>query len=193
MNMKKNLFCLVAVAFGLSACIVTTPVVTKQPATVVVKQPTPTVTATNTVVQQTKTVYVNATSDLSYNLDLQAVAIAFAEARTLEEFERYLNDYSRQISNLDLNRDGYVDYLRVVEQIHSGTHLIIIQDVYALNAAQDVATIVVENNYYTQIVGNPYFYGNNYIIEPTFVSRPVIYSQWGTNYRVWNSPYSWNH
>ena len=37
MNMKKNLFCLVAVAFGLSACIVTTPVVTKQPATVVVK------------------------------------------------------------------------------------------------------------------------------------------------------------
>ncbi|MBQ7697683.1 MAG: hypothetical protein IJT35_03775 [Paludibacteraceae bacterium] len=190
--MKKNLFCLLAVALGLQACIITAPVTTKQPTTVVVKQPTKTVVS-NTVVTPTKTVYVNATSDLSYDLDLQAVAIAFAEARTLEEFEWYLNDYSRQISNLDLNRDGYVDYLRVVEQIYSGTHLIIIQDVYAYNAYQDVATIVVENNYYTQIVGNPYFYGTNYIIEPTFVSRPVIYSRWGANYKVWSSPYSWNH
>lgn len=190
--MKKNLFCLLAVAIGLQACIITAPVTTKQPSTVVVKQPTKPV-VTNTVVTPTQTVYVNATSDLSYDLDLQAVAIAFAEARTLEEFEWYLNDYSRQISNLDLNRDGYVDYLRVVEHIYSGTHLIIIQDVYAYNAYQDVATIVVENNYYTQIVGNPYFYGTNYIIEPTFVSRPAIYSQWGANYRVWSSPYSWNH
>ncbi len=190
--MKKNLFCLIAVALGFQACIITAPVTTKQPSTVVVKQPTKPV-VTHTVVTPTQTVYVNATSDLSYDLDLQAVAIAFAEARTLEEFEWYLNDYSRQISNLDLNRDGYVDYLRVVEQIYSGTHLIIIQDVYAYNAYQDVATIVVENNYYTQIVGNPYFYGTNYIIEPTFVSRPAIYSQWGANYRVWSSPYSWNH
>ncbi|MBR1922268.1 MAG: hypothetical protein IJ838_00750 [Paludibacteraceae bacterium] len=190
--MKKNLFSLIAVAISLQACIITAPVTTKQPSTVVVKQPTKPV-VTNTVVTPTQTVYVNATSDLSYDLDLQAVAIAFAEARTLEEFEWYLNDYSRQISNLDLNRDGYVDYLRVVEQIYSGTHLIIIQDVYAYNAYQDVATIVVENNYYTQIVGNPYFYGTNYIIEPTFVSRPAIYSQWGANYRVWSSPYSWNH
>ena len=127
--MKKNLFCLLAVAIGLQACIITAPVTTKQPSTVVVKQPTKPVVTTNTVVTPAKTVYVNATSDLSYDLDLQAVAIAFAEARTLEEFEWYLNDYSRQISNLDLNRDGYVDYLRVVEQIYSGTHLIIIQDV----------------------------------------------------------------
>ena len=190
--MKKNLFSLIAVVIGFQACIITAPVTTKQSSTVVVQQPTKTV-VTNTVVAPQKTVYVNATSDLSYDLDLQAVAIAFAEARTLEEFEWYLNDYSRQISNLDLNRDGYVDYLRVVEQIYSGTHLIIIQDVYAYNAYQDVATIVVENNYYTQIVGNPYFYGTNYIIEPTFVSRPAIYSHWGANYRVWSSPYSWNH
>lgn len=191
--MKRNIFCLIAVSLGMTACIVTTPVVTKQPATVVVKQPATTVVTTKTVTTPAKTVYVNATSDLSYDLDLQAVAIAFAEARTLEEFEWFLNDYSRQISNLDLNRDGYVDYLRVVEQIYNGTHLIIIQDVYAMNACQDVATIVVENSYYTQIIGNPYLYGANYIIEPVFVSRPAVYSQWGANYKSWSSPYYWNH
>ena len=199
--MKRNIFCVIAAALGLTSCIVSTPVVTKQPttvvvkqpATVVVKQPATTVVTTKTVTTPAKTVYVNATSDLSYDLDLQAVAIAFAEARTLEEFEWFLNDYTRQISNLDLNRDGYVDYLRVVEQIYNGTHLIIVQDVYALNACQDVATIVVENSYYTQIVGNPYIYGANYIIEPVFVSRPAVYSQWGTNYKVWTSPYHWNH
>ena len=200
--MKRNILFLIAVSVGMTSCIVTTPVVTKQPSTVVVKQPatvvvkqpaTTVVTPPAAVTTQKKTVYVNATSDLSYDLDLQAVAIAFAEARTLEEFEWFLNDYTRQISNLDLNRDGYVDYLRVVEQIYSGTHLIIIQDVYAMNACQDVATIVVENTYYTQIVGDPYFYGTNYIIEPKFVSRPAIYSQWGANYKSWNSPYYWNH
>lgn len=51
--------------------------------------------------------------DISDNLDLQAVASIFGESNDLEDFERRLNDPSLQISNLDLNRDNYVDYLRV--------------------------------------------------------------------------------
>jgi len=56
-------------------------------------------------------------SDISNNLDLQAVASTFGESKDLEDFERRLNDYDSQISNLDLNNDGEVDYLRVIENM----------------------------------------------------------------------------
>ena len=54
-------------------------------------------------------------NDISYSLDLKAVASIFGDSRTLEDFERRLNDYDAQISNLDLNSDGEIDYLRVIE------------------------------------------------------------------------------
>ena len=56
-------------------------------------------------------------TDISDNLDLEAVASIFAEAENLEDFEKRLNDPETRISNLDLNEDGYVDYLRVVEKV----------------------------------------------------------------------------
>ena len=56
------------------------------------------------------------TTDISNNLDLKAVATVFGESANLEEFEKKLNDYDTQISNLDLNNDGQVDYLRVIEK-----------------------------------------------------------------------------
>ena len=61
---------------------------------------------------------VNATSnELSDNLDLRAVASIFGDAKDLEDFERQLNDPRNQISNLDLNYDRQVDYLRVIEAV----------------------------------------------------------------------------
>ena len=47
-------------------------------------------------------------TDISDNLDLEAVASIFGEAKDLEEFEKKLNDPDTQISNLDLNEDGYI-------------------------------------------------------------------------------------
>ena len=59
---------------------------------------------------------IEATShDISYNLDLKAVATLFSNVYNLEEFERELNNPNNHLSNLDLNDDGYIDYLRVVE------------------------------------------------------------------------------
>lgn len=52
--------------------------------------------------------------DISDNLDLRAVASIFGESANLEDFERRLNDPGEQISNLDLNGDNQVDYLRVI-------------------------------------------------------------------------------
>ncbi len=78
--------------------------------------------------QQTVTVQAQS-YQVSDNLDLEAVAITFGESKNIEDFERRLNDPENRISNLDLNNDGYVDFLRVVEVEEKGTHLIVIQAV----------------------------------------------------------------
>lgn len=134
--------------------------------------------------------------DISDNLDLRAVASIFGDSRNLEDFERRLNDPSLQISNLDLNNDGSVDYLRVIESVEDRVNLIVVQAVLGREMFQDVATVELErnnrNNMVVQIVGNPYFYGNNYIYEPVFHVRPIIYDYfWVHNYRPYCSPWSW--
>lgn len=137
-------------------------------------------------------------SDISDNLDLRAVASIFGDSKDLEDFERKLNDPEVQISNLDLNRDGRVDYLRVIEAVESNTHLIILQSVLGADTFQDVATIEVErdrnNNVQVQVVGNTYLYGSNYIYEPVYVHRPIIWDVfWMSSYRPYYSPWYWDY
>ncbi|MGC3979073.1 MAG: hypothetical protein QM751_13115 [Paludibacteraceae bacterium] len=133
-------------------------------------------------------VSVEATSpDISYNLDLRAVASAFADSRNLEDFERRLNDYNEGLNNLDLNQDGQVDYLRVVETAEGNNRLVVIQAILDRDVFQDVASIVLERRWnsrtYVQVIGDPYLYGPYYIIEPTYVYTPTIFSFfWGHTY-----------
>jgi hypothetical protein len=136
--------------------------------------------------------------DISDNLDLDAVASIFGDSENLEDFERKLNDPDNRISNLDLNEDGYIDYLRVVENTSDRNSLVVIQAVLDKDVYQDVATIEVERvqngNPRIQIVGDAYIYGPNYIIEPEFYRTPLIFSFfWSPRYSVWNSPYYWNY
>ncbi len=135
--------------------------------------------------------------DISDNLDLKAVASLFGESRNLERFERELNDPKNGISNLDLNEDGYIDYLRVIEIAENRKHLVCIQAVLDKDIYQDVATIEVENErdeYSILIVGNHFIYGPDYYIRPVYYRRPVIYSYfYGPYYRPWNSPYYWGY
>lgn len=211
--MKRILF-IAAVLFSLTGCelvrIVTVapdPVPAPAPPTVVVAQPqkvvytkpvNTTVTYPRTNTTRTTTIEVTPlTSDISLHLDLQAVAAAFAQANSVEEFEMILNSNSYIISNLDLNRDGYIDYLRVLETLEGRTHVILIQAVLAANIYQDVATLVVEMGYatpYVQVIGAPYIYGTNYIIEPVFYKRPPLFDRFGRpTYAYWRSPYVWDH
>lgn len=187
------------------------PVVVKAaPETVVVVQPQPqtqvvytqpvstTVTYPRTSNTRTTTIEVTPlTQDMSLYLDLQAVAAAFAQANSVEEFEMILNSSSYIISNLDLNRDGYIDYLRVLETLEGHTHVLLIQAVLAANIYQDVATLVVEMGYatpYVQVIGAPYIYGANYIIEPVYYKRPPLFDRFGRpTYAYWRSPYYWDH
>jgi uncharacterized membrane protein YgcG len=142
---------------------------------------------------------VNATSsEISDNLDLRAVASIFGDSKDLADFEFRLNDPKTQISNLDLNNDNQVDYLRVIESIEGNVHLIVIQAVLGHDQFQDVATVEVEkdnnNRMQVQVVGDVYMYGRNYIYEPVYVNVPVIYNYfWVSNYRPYCSSWYWGY
>lgn len=137
-------------------------------------------------------------SEISDNLDLKAVASIFGDSRDLADFERRLNDPKIQISNLDLNEDNQVDYLRVIETVEGNAHLIVIQSVLGRDTFQDVATVEVQrdrdNRVQVQVVGDVYMYGPNYIYEPVYSYTPVIYTSfWVGNYRPYYSSWYWGY
>ena len=152
----------------------------------------------NTIHSQTKTTVNASNSEISDNLDLKAVASIFGDSENLEDFEKRLNDPKLKISNLDLNDDHRVDYLRVIESVEGNTHLIVIQAILEKDIFQDVATIEVEkdrnNNMQVQVVGDPYMYGNNFIYEPVYVHSPLLFSYfWAPNYRIYYSRWNWGY
>ena len=179
--------------------VVATPV--SQPTVVVKTQPTPVYTTTVTtkkVQTVTKATVTAVSQDISLYLDLQAVGAAFAQSNTVQEFENLLNNSSYMLSNLDLNGDGYIDYLRVLETVQGYTHVFLIQAVLATNVYQDVATLVAEvpsvSRGYVQIIGDPYIYGPKYIVQPVYVATPYIFNRLVVvNYKPWRSPYYWDH
>jgi hypothetical protein len=150
------------------------------------------------IVAQDRTTINATSSEISDNLDLRAIASIFGDAKDLEDFERQLNDPKIQISNLDLNDDNQVDYLRVIESVDGNAHLIVVQAVLGRDIYQDVATIEVEkdrnNQVQVQVVGDVYMYGHNYIYEPVYVTAPIIYSTfWISTYRPYCSMWYWNY
>lgn len=136
--------------------------------------------------------------DIAENFDLKAVASAFGEAKDLEEFEKMLNDPEKQLSNLDLNEDGEVDYLRVMETVKGNTHYIAVQAVIGEDKYQDVCSIELEKKdkgeEVVQVVGDTYIYGPDYIYQPVYATPPVIYVYfWAPVYHPWHSPWYWGY
>jgi hypothetical protein len=135
----------------------------------------------------------NYSSDPCFYLDLNAVAAAFAESRSVSEFEMLLNSSRYMINNLDLNRDGFIDYLRVIETRSGYYNACLIQACLAPGVFQDVATLVAEHRpdvLFVEVIGDAYLYGRNYIVRPVFVKRPPMWDVYGRpNYATWSSPY----
>lgn len=153
---------------------------------------------TTKIQAQNRTIVNAVQSEISDNLDLRAISSIFGESNNLQDFERRLNDPNLQISNLDLNNDNQVDYLRVIEYVKNRIHVIVIQSVLGRDLFQDIATIELEkDNYNTvhlQVVGDPYIYGQNYIYEPIYYNTPLIYATfWSINYNPYRSIWGWNY
>ena len=170
----------------------TKPVVPAQTVyTTQVTTPSPKVTTVTTFV------VTNYNTDPCFYLDLNAVAAAFADSRSVREFEQILNSSRYMINNLDLNRDGWIDYLRVIETHRGYYHTFLIQACLAPGMFQDVATLVAErqaNALFVEVIGDPYLYGYNYIVRPVFVKRPPLWDIFGhSGYAVWSSPYYYGY
>ncbi|WP_264531179.1 hypothetical protein [Flavobacterium sp. N502540] len=105
------------------------------------------------------------------NLNLYAVLDVFQKSKTLEEFEKVLNEQDSKVNNLDLNNDGEIDYIEIESQKKGNTHVIVLQVAVNSTEKQDVAVIEVDkdkkNNVHVQIIGDKDLYGKNYIVEPS--------------------------
>jgi len=103
------------------------------------------------------------------NLDLYAVLTVFQKSKTIEAFEKTLNDEQTKINNLDLNLDKKVDFIKVTTTKKDSAFTFILQVDVTKTETQDVAVILVnkENGRISiQAVGDPELYGKDYVIEP---------------------------
>jgi hypothetical protein len=104
------------------------------------------------------------------NLDLYAVMEIFQKSKTIEDFEKSLNDTNKGINNLDLDNDKKVDFIKVITNKEGDSFTFVLQVPVSKTENQDVAVILVSKDKSgkasIQIVGDEDMYGKNYVIEP---------------------------
>jgi uncharacterized membrane protein YgcG len=112
------------------------------------------------------------------NLDLYAVLDLFQKSKTIEDFEKSLNDEKKGINNLDLNLDEKVDFIKVVTEQKDKDFTFILQVDVTEKEKQDVAVILLskdKNDKVTmQIVGDKDLYGKDYVVEPKTKPTPAV-------------------
>ena len=81
-----------------------------------------------------------------------------------------LNTEDNDVNNLDLNEDGQIDYVRVIDRVDGDAHAIVLQVPLSTSDAQDIAVIEIEKDgtesATLQIVGDEDIYGREVIAEP---------------------------
>jgi len=152
------------------------------------------------------------------NLNLYAVMNLFQESKTLQQFEKSLNDENSKINNLDLNGDGQTDYISVVDKVEGRAHTIVLKDAISATETQDVAVFYVNkdanNQVQIQLIGDEALYGKDYIIEPSADGNatanpgysgneehvvaapsawPIIGALFLRNYIAWHSPWYYGY
>jgi hypothetical protein len=103
------------------------------------------------------------------NLDLYAVLNLFQKSKTIEAFEKALNEEKTGINNLDLNLDKKVDFIKVVTKQVDSSYTFTLQVDVTKKETQDVAVILldkIKGRISLQIVGDEDLYGKDYVIEP---------------------------
>ncbi len=106
-------------------------------------------------------------------LDLYAVLDVFQNSKTIEAFEKSLNDSKTKINNLDLDLDKKVDFIKVVtekKEKNDDSYMFILRVDVSKTESQDVAVILLDRDkdkkVNLQIVGDEELYGKDYVIEP---------------------------
>lgn len=147
------------------------------------------------------------------NFSLEGALELFKKSASPEEFEQLLNSPDSKVNNLDLNGDGDIDYIKVIDRNEGNVHAFILQAVISNREQQDIAVIELEKlangKAILQIVGDADIYGIETIIEPTREVRvnagtstartivnvwawPSVQYIYGPYYSVWVSPWGWS-
>lgn len=106
------------------------------------------------------------------NFSLQGALAMFQKASSPENFEKLINDQDNNVNNLDLNGDGDIDYIRVIDNAskEKDVHAFVLQAVVSESESQDIAVIELEKTGDTtavlQIIGDEDIYGEQVIVEP---------------------------
>jgi hypothetical protein len=148
------------------------------------------------------------------NFSLEGALELFKKSASPQEFEQMLNSPDSKVNNLDLNGDGYTDYIKVIDRNEGNVHAFILQDVVSETENQDVAVIELQKldngKAVLQIIGDEDIYGIETIIEPTQEVRtyagtttshavvnvwawPSVQYIYGPYYSVWISPWGWGY
>ncbi len=159
---------------------------------------------------------------LGDNLNLYGVLYLFKESNSVQDFEQRLNTPDNKVNNLDLNHDGQIDYIQLIDYGKNGLHSLVLRDPISATESQDIAVVEIEQRgngvAHIQIVGDEALYGKNYIIEPQDQQQqqvqppspinnynpnpPILYNVWGwpciqfmyaPNYVYWASPWYWGY
>jgi len=155
---------------------------------------------------------IDSTGMLGDNFSLEGALEMFKKSESPEDFEKRINDANSSVNNLDLNEDGYIDYIKVIDKNEGDSHAIILQTDINRSESQDIAVIEMEktgnNKVVIQIIGDEELYGSDVIVEPlnnttvvvvreeapTYVnvwSWPTVRFIYGPRYQVWVSPWRW--
>ncbi len=149
---------------------------------------------------QAQDVYVTPATEMGEDLDLSAVLQLFTQSESPEAFERALNSEGNGVNNVDADKDGQVDYIRVMEYAEGDTHVFVLQVPVAEDTFLDLATIEVEkqdgDEVSLQAKGDEDVYGENYYVELNTTVHVTSFSILGPlfrpRYRVWRSTVTWH-
>lgn len=146
------------------------------------------------------------------NFSLEGALELFKKSGSPEEFEKMLNAEDSKVNNLDLNGDGEIDYIRVIDKNEKDVHAFVLQAVISESENQDIAVIELEKTgnekAVAQIVGDEDIYGEETIIEPVEEVKtnagastskvvinvwtwPMVRHIYSPAYTVWISPWGW--
>lgn len=155
------------------------------------------------------------------HFSLEGALEILKESKSPEDFEKKLNKEDSYVNNLDLNEDGNIDYIKVIDNMEGNVHAIVLQVDINEEESQDIAVILLEKtgskNAILQIIGDEDVFGEEKIVEPyaesvdqggkgmaieSFGAARIVVNVWGwpsvryvyaPNYVVYRSPYKWQY
>lgn len=102
----------------------------------------------------------------------------FKQSENPEDFEKALNQENNHVNNLDLNNDGQIDYVRVVNEKDGNVMLFILRVEINKSESQDIAVIELEKtgekSAAIQIIGDEDIFGEKKIVEPDDASTAML-------------------